>query len=310
MKQRIPLNPTLVGLFAVVAWGIAVPLVRIFVERMGLITYLGIMFVSVGLLGLVANYFRRGRPLNKQIFRNPILYFRWIFFVLYFCCLYTAISIVQKQNVPFVILMNYLWPTAVIFCSIFLANVRVSKWWALLTGSAIVLIGLSLEILGPRGFHEVLANPQDGIAYLLAFIGAILWGLCSALSRRGGDAAGGSMVIPFFQLTLALALPISMLPGVGQWQNLTGWWPLWIGVYCAIQFLAYQSWDFGMRRGNIVILSLCADFIPWLSLLAAHLFLHVEIGQRTILAAILLVTGAIITRYGTKQQAETFAEIE
>ncbi len=64
-------------------------------------------------------------------------------------------------------------------------------------------------------------------------------------------------------------------------------------------FIAHQSWNYGMQHGNVVALSLCADFIPWLSLISAHLFLHAEITPTTMIAAFALVMGAMITRFGT-----------
>ena len=48
-----------------------------------------------------------------------------------------------------------------------------------------------------------------------------------------------------------------------------------------------------------MLLSLCADFIPWLSLAAANIMIGADIGLTTVVSAILLVFGAMITRYGT-----------
>ena len=55
-----------------------------------------------------------------------------------------------------------------------------------------------------------------------------------------------------------------------------------------------------MKKGSIVIVSLCADFIPWLSLAAANFTLGLDVGLTTVASVILLVTGAITTRCGTR----------
>lgn len=128
-------------------------------------------------------------------------------------------------------------------------------------------------------------------------------GVCIVLlSKRAGHATGGGALIPFFQLTLGLAFPLSFMNGATAWGNLTHWWLAFLAVFCVMQFIAYLSWDYGMRMGNIVVLSLCADFIPWLSLIACHFLLRVKIENTTIVAMILLVMGAMIARYGTQQK--------
>jgi drug/metabolite transporter (DMT)-like permease len=123
--------------------------------------------------------------------------------------------------------------------------------------------------------------------------------MASAIARKYGKETGGGAIIPYYQLTLGLALPFYFMSGSAMiWQL-----PLWVGLsligWGVLFFLAHQSWNYGVHRGNIVALSLCADFIPWLSLISAHLFLHAEITTSTMIAAFTLVIGAMITRYGT-----------
>ena len=293
------MNPTIIGLFSVVVWGIALPFIRIFESQIGPVAYLGVMYTSIGTMGVI-NHVARRRPLPRGIFRNPNLYGRWLFFVLHEALLMFSIAIVQKEHMPFLILINYLWPTAIIVCSVLLAGVKITRWWSFILGSLVVIASMANEILGPSGLSpDLFARTADCLAYAMTFGGAVSWGLYCALSRRAGDATGGSTMIPVFQLTLGLLLPVSFMPGMATWGGLTAWGPLILAVYCFIQFLAYQSWDHGMRRGNVIVLSLCADFIPWLSLLSANLLLGVDIGGRTVISAISLVMGAMITRYGT-----------
>ena len=69
--------------------------------------------------------------------------------------------------------------------------------------------------------------------------------------------------------------------------------------YGLLMFVADLCWDVGIRKGNIVLLSLCADFVPWISLATAWLLLDADITLKTAMAGAMLVIGAIITRYGT-----------
>ena len=164
----------------------------------------------------------------------------------------------------------------------------------------VVFASLSFEIVGVRNLSSHLfRNELDIIAYLLAFVAAIFWALYSTLSRKFGEDTGKSAVIPLFQLTVGLVLPFSFIPGMGAWQNIDLETALIFFAYCLLQFIAYLCWDHGMRNGNVVSLSLCADFMPWLSLITAYVLLGTNIGPETIFSAVLLVAGAFITRYGT-----------
>lgn len=262
------------------------------------------------LLGLLRLRLMRQRLPDATVFKNPRLYLRWFFFVFHALCIVTAVYIVQRHNLPFVLLVNYIWPTAIIVFSVIFAGVVITRYWAFVTGSLVVIASLALEIVGPDGFSfHLFENPTDCLAYVIAFIGALAWGMYSALSRRDGDATGGSTVIPLFQLTLALALPAAFITGTAHFGQLTFWWGAAIAAQCIATMIAYLSWDFGMRKGSVVVLSLCADFIPWVSLTAAWLLLGTPITTTTMISAVTLVAGAMLTRYGTMpRRAKRIAE--
>jgi drug/metabolite transporter (DMT)-like permease len=294
------MNATLFGLFPVIVWGIAVPVFRLVQQEIGLFAT-SALFLGTAILSILNQYARLKKFPTRKMLRNPILYGRWLFFVMHEGLFFIGVSMVQKEHVPFVILINYLWPTAVILCSVLIAGVKVTRWWAFITGSLVVIASLALEIVGPQGLSaELFANRTECIGYAIIFIGAIAWGLYSALSRRGGDAAGGSTVTPLFQLTVAVILVVAFLPTMdATLQHLTPVNVALMFCYSFTQFVAYLLWDYVVRHGSIVILSLMSDFIPWLSLLTTNVILGVDIGQKTVLSAVSLVAGAMITRYGT-----------
>ena len=294
------MNPTLTGVFSIFVWGMALPIVRLLQEQIGILAVLGVVYVFCGTAGIIRLFTSKNPLPTIDIFKRPALYGRWIFFVVHTAAIATAISIVQDKHVPFVILLNYFWPTAIILCSVLLAGVQITRWWAFSVGTLIVLGSLCAEIIGADGIsHDLFDNQTDCLAYALAFGGAICWGLYSALSRRAGEETGGSAAIPLFQLTLGLSLPAALLTGSATWENLTVWWAALLGGYAILQFIAYLCWDYGMRKGSVIVLSLCADFIPWLSLFSAYVLLQSDIGVKTVFSAITLVIGAMITRYGT-----------
>lgn len=303
MAKKWSVSPTLAGASSVLIWGSALPIVKVVEDQIGLLAFMGFTYTVMVAFGII-NHFVRRRPLpEKTIFLNRYFYQRWIFFVLHEGLLIAGIYLVQKKHMPFVILINYLWPTAIILCSVILGAVTIKRWWAFLLGSAVVILSMVSEIIGPANLTSSLfSRRSDCLAYVVVLIGAISWGMYSALSRREGDATGGATVLPIFQATLGLALPVSMLPGMATWAHFTLVPALLLVGYCFLLFLAYVAWDLGMRQGNVVILSLLADLIPWLSLVSANLMLHIAIGRGAVFSAVLLVSGAIIARYGTMQK--------
>ncbi len=311
MAKKLLVNPTLAGAFSVLVWGMALPIVKVVEDQIGPLGFMGFTYAAMVCFGVINHSIRR-RPLPEEtIFRNPYFYARGLFFVLHEGLLITGIYIVQKQHMPFVILINYLWPTAIILCSVLLAGVKITRWWAFLIGSLVVILSMLPEIIGSAGLTtNLFSRRTDCLAYLVVLIGAISWGMYSALSRREGDATGGATVLPIFQAALGLALPISFLPGMATWTRLTPVSALLLVAYCFLLFLAYVAWDLGMRQGNVVVLSLLADLIPWFSLAVTNLMLRIDIGRNAVFSAGVLVLGATLARYGTLQKAPVLGVYE
>lgn len=300
MSKPAGINPNLIGLVSVLVWGASLPVSKILISQLGLLAVLGGLQAFCGLLGLIKRKYVTKIKLDKSIFKNPFLYGRWIFFVAHLSLIFTANSLVDKNNLSLVILLNYFWPTAIILLSVMFAGVKITRHLLFALGIILVLASLSIEILQFDAVSsKTFENRTDIIAYVLAFIGSLCWGLYSMLSKKAGDSTGGSTVVPFFQLTLGLVLPISFIPGMATWQNIDLSISFIFLGYGLLQFAAYLCWDHGMRKGNIVFLSLCADFMPWISLATAYLLLGTNIGLKTAFSGALLVAGAMITRYGT-----------
>lgn len=299
------MNATLIGLIPVVIWGAAMPFARLFQTDIGLFPYMAVAFGLSGLLGFFTQRARRERFPPLCVLRVPALYARGIFFVLHEGLATAAAGLVTRERLPLVILLNYFWPTAVILCSIAFSGVRITRLWAFCAGTLIVLASLLFETVGDSLFMlSREASNLDLLGCALAFVGAVSWGLYSAISRRSGDASGGGSVVPFFQLGLSVIALICAWYGSNEHalsvssESLVGVFLPIVG-YSVLLSLSYAAWDYSMRRGNVVYVSLFADFIPWLSLLVAVPISGITLTSRTVVSAMSLVVGAMLTRYGT-----------
>ncbi len=299
MKSRR--RATLIGLIAVFVWGFGLPVSRFINEQVGFVYAVFSIFGLSGVIGITHQLFVAKTPPPLVLLKNPALYFRLMFFIGHEICVHLAMFLCSKQNLAFVILLNYLWPTCVLLCSILLGELKITRWLIFISGCTVVLLGLTNEVVGIDSLTlKLFENRLDCIAYLIVILGAISWGMFSALSRKYEESGGGSAVMPYFQLIVALcALLFLFFP------EFRFAWDLTLSGYVALfcislgALAAFYSWDYGMRKGNVVVLSLFADFIPWLSLFSAHLLVSVNIGIDTITSAVVLVIGAMITRAGT-----------
>lgn len=296
---------TIVGLIPVIIWGAALPACRVFQAHTGLFAYLAITFGMSGLIGVITQRMRREPLPPAAVLREPVLYYRGLFFALHEALAITAAGMVSTQHLPLVILLNYFWPTAVILCSISLAGVHITRPWVFVAGTITVLGSLAIEMLGGENLTLTeSSSSSDLVAYGLVFIGAVSWGLYSALSRRSGERSGGGKVVPYFQLALAACAAGGFIvaPSVSV-TSLEVFDIAMLLIYSLFLWLSYLAWDHSMRRGNIVYVSLFADFIPWLSLIVAAMIAGSPITPLTVVSAITLVGGAILTRYGTVRRA-------
>lgn len=290
------LPATLAGFWAVLLWGVALPFYRIGMEQFGAVVTTVSLFAGGGVISLVGNTLL-GVRIGRAELRQPALYLRWAAFVAHESMLFAAVVLVRQRHLPIVIFLNYLWPTAVIVFSVWFAGVRIARWPIFALGNAVVIAALFAELAGGDTAWWN-GDGGDWLPYAMAFFGALCWGLYSAISKRSGAETGAGAPVPLFQITVAAVMFLAFPAGSSMIGTPTLWY-FGLAAYCVAYTLGYLGWDFGMRQGNIVLLSLGADFIPFMSLAATSLLIGVDITGRTVVATAALVIGAMLVRYST-----------
>lgn len=230
--------------------------------------------------------------------KEPKFLIRSVLFVVYCAFLFSAIATVELRNLPVIILLNYLWPSFTLFFSLLFFK-QPYKLIVLLLGTTLVIAGISIEVFHSEVYSGKASFSGALFPYITAFIGAILWGLYSALNRRWGEKAGGVLGVPLILILTAEFFLILKLY-FGEPTNIT---PDIVGplVYLGfIPLIANVCWDLGIRLGNITILSLLSDFVPWAALTITALYLKVPVGSATFVSAVLIVLGAVISRYSLR----------
>jgi len=260
-----------------------------------------LQYLFGGIFGLITNLFlKKFDKRHLQFFKNRQFYFRTILFASYLGLIFLAIGAVEREQLPIVTLLNYLWPTMTMLLSIWLLK---QKYRPLLLalGSAAVLVGLSIEILGGKvsSFDLQMYSNNSLIAFSSATFAAVAWGFYNVLNRIWGDLAGGIVGLPFVML-----ISSAVLFGVRFIFNEKSQFPpeiyLPLGYLLIIPYIANLCWDVGTRKGSITLLSLLADSLPWVSITISSLYLGIVIESKTWISAVLIVAGALITRLSLK----------
>ena len=157
-------------------------------------------------------------------------------------------------------LIAYLWPLLIVFFSALLPGERLR--WFHGAGAIAGFLGAALLVTKGQGFSF---EAQYTTGYLAALVCALTWSGYSILSRRFG-AIPTSAVGGFCGATAVLAwgchalFETTVIP--------TGWqWAAILGLGLGPVGLAFFTWDYGVKHGNIRVLGALSYAAPLLSTL-------------------------------------------
>ncbi|MGE0845139.1 MAG: DMT family transporter [Flavobacteriaceae bacterium] len=284
---------TLVGFSAIVMWA----LLALLTVRTGAVPpfqLTAMCFALSGGIGLVRWLFI---PSARAALRQPPAV--WITGVAGLF-LYHAFYFTALRNAPAVdaSLIAYLWPLFIVLFSSLLPGERLLA--AHLAGAGMGLAGAALIVTG-RGSVDL--DPAHAVGYLAAFACALTWSGYSVLSRRFAEAptdvvTGFCLATSVLSLACHLALEPTVWPAsASQWLAVAGLGLLPVG-------LAFFTWDYGVKHGDIQLLCVLSYAAPLLSTL-----ILIAAGEAAptwrIAAACLLITGGalIAARAGKRKTA-------
>ncbi|MBP0016807.1 MAG: EamA family transporter [Cyanobacteria bacterium SBLK] len=193
------------------------------------------------------------------------------------------------QNAPVVEanLINYLWPLLIVLLSAFLPGEQL-KWFHIV-GAIAGFIGAGLLVTKGESFSF---DPQYAIGYLAALICAFTWSCYSVLSRLFGAIPTYS-VGGFCGATAILAwichifFEPTIFPARAEWLAILG---LGLGPVG----LAFFTWDYGVKQGNIKILAALSYSVPLFSTVLLIVFGLAEPSISVIFACLLIFCGAVL----------------
>lgn len=155
-------------------------------------------------------------------------------------------------------LIAYLWPLLIVLLSSLLPQEKLQA--VHIIGAVLGFIGAGLLVTGGQ---SLTLKTEYGVGYLAALVCALTWSSYSVLSRRWGAiptrAVGGFCgVTALLALLCHLLFENTVLPQGGEWFAILG---LGLGPVG----LAFFTWDYGVKHGNIKLLGVLSYAAPLLS---------------------------------------------
>lgn len=207
---------------------------------------------------------------------------------------YHVVYFIALQNAPVIeaSLIGYLWPLLIVFFSALLPGERLR--WFHAAGAIAGFLGAFFIITKGQPLVQALSfEPQYATGYLAAFCSALIWSSYSVISRRFGEVPT-SAVGGFCGVTALLAWVCHF--AFEQTLAPVGWeWGAIAGLGLGPVGLAFFTWDYGVKHGNIKILGTFSYAAPLLSTLLLIACGLAEPSRSVFIACLLIVGGALLS---------------
>lgn len=194
-------------------------------------------------------------------------------------------------------LIAYLWPLLIVLFSALLLGEKL-RWYHLL-GTIVGFAGATLIVTQGQTLKF---EARYLLGYGLALGCAFIWSTYSVFSRRFG-AISTDAVTGFCGVTAILALVCHLLFETTIWP--IGWeWLAVLALGLGPVGAAFYTWDYGVKRGNIMALGALAYAAP---LLSTVLLIALKLAEPTgtlIVACLLTVGGAMLASVDSFRQSK------
>jgi len=242
-------------------------------------------FFIGGMLGILTWPFRPGA--RKALKQSPLAWLVGIGGLFGYHAVY--FSVLRPVPAIEASLIAYLWPLFLVVASALLPGEKLRLNH--LIGVVLGLIGAVLVIT--KGEHLSLTEGLKP-GHFLALVCAVIWAAYSVLSRKLGDVPTDA-VVGFCLVTTFLAMLCHFAFEDTVWPASLSEWAAIIGLGILPVGAAFYAWDYGVKKGDIMVLGAASYASPLLStlVLVATGFApaHLSVG----VACLLITLGAVIT---------------
>jgi drug/metabolite transporter (DMT)-like permease len=275
---------TLIGSTSILLWGTLALLTKLTGGQIPPFQMMAMTF-SIAFALMNARWWLKGHT-GTQFIRQPPM--AWCIGIAglfgYHFAYFKAMTLAPAIEVS---LLAYLWPLFIVLLSSLLP--RESFRIPYIIGAILALLGCWLLVgVNGNGFSwEYVAG------YMMAFMCALIWSSYSVLSRLiravPTDAVGW-----FCGVTALLALACHLLWEDTHWPSDSIVWLGIIGLGLGPVGIAFFTWDYGVKHGNIQLLGTLAYSTPLISVILLILAGFGQMTSMLIIASALIVIGSLI----------------
>jgi drug/metabolite transporter (DMT)-like permease len=301
MPDRHASRATAMGLVAILLWGSSVAFIRALSESLGPMGTIVHAYLLGGAMALILAGLLPGGLGRLRRLPRRYLWGCGALFVTYTTCYCLAVGLAtDRGQVLAVGLVNYLWPSLTLLLSVPILGYRAR--WLLVPGMLVATAGMVVATTAGSGLSVAglrASAAANGLAYVLAFAGAVTWALYSNLTRRWGGEGGG---VPLFVFASGLvALPLRLWLGeTSAWDARVFGELLYMALFVTV--VAYVFWDQAMRKGNVVLVAALSYSTPLLSTVFSAAYLRVVPGPAIWTACALVIVGAVVCRLAVEER--------
>ena len=279
MSQR---NATLVGFTAVLLWSL-LALFTVGSAPVPPFQLAAMTFVVGGLLGLIWTMVT-GQGAALRSVRWQVYAFGTAGLFGYHALYFSALRLAPAAEAG---LIAYLWPLFIVLMSGFLPGERLKVLHVI--GAILAFAGAALIVL--RGAGGISGEALPGLG--LAFLCALTWSAYSVMSRRFGEVPTASVTV-FCLATSVLSALAHLAFEQTVWPEASVGWLSILALGLGPVGLAFYTWDFGVKRGNIQLLGVASYAAPLLSTLALVAAGITDPSAVLLISAVLITAGAAL----------------
>ena len=193
-------------------------------------------------------------------------------------------------------MIAYLWPLFIVLGSAMLPGERLKP--VHIVGALIGFAGAALIVSARAGSTEEFSAAQRYMGYAAALACAFTWSGYSLLSRRYGDVPT-DVVTAFCIATSILSAICHLLLETTVWPDAASQWLAVAGLGIFPVGLAFYTWDYGVKNGDIQLLGIASYASPVLSTLVLIAAGFADASWQVLTACILVPGGALLAVSGT-----------
>ena len=185
-------------------------------------------------------------------------------------------------------LIAYLWPLFIVLFSALLPGEKLKIHHLIGT-----FLGLSGAVLIVTKGSFINFQKEYIYGYSIAFACALIWSAYSVLSRRFSHISS-DVVTGFCLVTALLSLVAHVLLEQTVWpENFLQWLAI-VGLGLGPVGLAFYTWDYGVKHGDIQVLGAASYMAPLLSTLILIVAGYAQLTLIVVLACLLITLGAMV----------------